>query len=230
MTAFKPVRKQKVAEQIAERIREAILGGSYDPGQALPSERDLAEQFAVNRGSVREAMLRLEAQGLVEVRHGGGTRVTDFLTTAGLSVLPFLIAPGGRLDPDMVRDLMDLRRTLLGFTAARAAPRATAAQCEELSLLLDTLDQAVEPVVIQDLDFAFFEALVTLSGNQVLGLLVNGIKRVYDANRPLFAGLYTSGFDTGPHRQTVMALRAGDPDAARAAMEAYGDVGLGGVA
>ncbi len=227
---FKPVRKQKVAEQIAESIREAILGGSFDPGQSLPSERDLAEQFAVNRSSVREAMLRLEAQGLVEVRHGGGTRVTDFLTTAGLSILPFLIAPGGRLDPEMVRDLMDLRRTLLGFTAARAATRTSPVQADELGRLVDAIDASTEPQAIQELDFAFFEALVTLSGNRVLGLLVNGIKRVYDGNRALFAGLYVGGFDTEPHRRTIAALRSGDAQAAQVAMEDYGAAALGGVA
>lgn len=228
--AFKPVRKLKVAEQIAQSIREAILGGSFDPGQSLPSERDLAAQFAVNRSSVREAMLRLEAQGLVEVRHGGGTRVTDFLTTAGLSILPFLIAPGGRLDPEMVRDLMDLRRTLLGFTGARAAVRATAEQCDHLAQLVDDIDANVEPAAVQDLDFAFFEALVTLSGNRVLSLLVNGIKRVYDTNRALFVGLYLGDFDTTSHRATIAALRAGDADAAEEAMEAYGAAALGGVA
>ena len=224
---FKPVRRLKVAEQIAESIREAILGGSLDPGENLPSERDLANQFEVNRSSIREAMLRLEAWGLVEVRHGGGTRVTDFLTTAGLSILPFLIAPAGQLDPEMLRDLLDLRRTLLGFTGARAAEQATPEQVQDLEQALAALEQARSPAALQDADFAFFEVLVDLSGNRVLGLLVNAFKRVYDTNRELFGGLYLGDFDTGPHRRALEAIRAGDAAAAAAAMEAYGAVALG---
>jgi len=224
---FKPVRRLKVAEQIAESIREAILGGSLDPGENLPSERELASQFEVNRSSVREAMLRLEAWGLVEVRHGGGTRVTDFLTTAGLSILPFLIAPAGQLDPEMLRDLLDLRRTLLGFTGARAAEHATPDQVQELERALEALETAGSPTATQEADFAFFEVLVDLSGNRVLGLLVNAFRRVYDTNRELFGGLYLGDFDTEPHRKAVEAIRAGDAATAESAMEAYGAVAMG---
>ena len=90
--SFAPVKRLKLAEQLASSIRSAIIQGTYGPGDTLPSERDLAGQFEVNRSSVREAILRLEAWGLVEVKQGGGTRVRDFLTSAGLQVLPFLTA------------------------------------------------------------------------------------------------------------------------------------------
>lgn len=223
MSSFAPVSRARVADQVAEAVRQAILGGAYRPGDALPPERDLAEQFGVGRSSVREAVHRLEAWGLVEMRHGAGTHVTDFLTTAGLSLLPWLLAPAGRLDPGMLRDLLEIRAALLGFTASLAARRATPAQIEGLERALERVRAAETLSALQDADYAFYNGLVDAAGNRVLRLLATAIGRVYAANRETFAGIYAVPFDTTPHRGAIQAIRAGDADAAREAMQAYGD-------
>ena len=70
-------RPERIADKIAEKLRSAIVGGRLRPGDALPSERELAEQYDVNRSSIREAMGRLETWGLVKIRHGGATRVSS---------------------------------------------------------------------------------------------------------------------------------------------------------
>jgi GntR family transcriptional regulator, transcriptional repressor for pyruvate dehydrogenase complex len=224
-SVFSPIRRRKIADQVAESIRDAILGGSLDTGEKLPSERALAERFGVNRTTVREAVQRLEAWGLVEVRQGGATRVTDFLTTAGMQLLPFLIAPSGSLDVGLIADLLDLRVALLGFTAARAARGAP--DVAELQEVLTRLEDAGSAIQRQELDYDFFEVLVRLSDNRVLGLLANAIRRVYAENGELFTALYALPLDTTPHRQVVKALREGDEEAARVAMESYGRVALG---
>ena len=101
---FKPIKQQKIAEQIAAVLRDAIIKGTYRTGEPLPSERELATQFAVNRSSVREAIHRLEGWGLVNIRQGGGTMVRDVLASAGLQVLPYLLAPSGALDAKWLVD------------------------------------------------------------------------------------------------------------------------------
>ncbi len=224
---FTPVQRTKVSEQVAEAIREAIVTGRYAPGDGLPAERSLAEQFGVNRSSVREAIHRLEAWGLVEVRQGGGTRVVDFLATAGLHLLPFLLAPGGRLDPALLRDLLDLRVELLGWTAEQAAGHAGADDAAALEATIEALEAAGDPARRQELDYDFFEQLVALSRNRVLGLLANAIRRVYLENRALFLAFYGGdAFDTLHHWACAGALRAGDAGDARAAMSAYGRAAL----
>ncbi len=221
--SFSPVQRIKVSEQIAETIREAILTGSYAPGDNLPPERKLAAEFDVNRSSIREAIHRLEAWGLVEVRHGGGTRVVDILASAGLHLLPFLLAPAGRLDPSLLRDLLELRVELLAWTAERAAANGSDEAAASLSATLEALDAATDHEGVQEFDFVFFEQLVQLSRNRVLRLLANGIRRVYMENRQLFLALYaTQEIDTSPHRATVEAVCRRDSAAARAAMTTYG--------
>ena len=219
---FSPLDRTTVAEQIAASIRDAILGGELPAGDALPSERELAGRFGVNRSSVREAVRRLEAWGLVKVRHGGGTLVNDVLATAGLQVLPFLIAPNGRLDGGLLKDLLDLRTALLGFTAERAVRAAGPGAADELEALVEALAAEGDVGRAQVLDFDFFERLVQLSENRVLLLIANAVRRAYDENAHLFARLYVRGLDVGPHRDFVAALRAGDAEAARVAMERHG--------
>ena len=222
---FEPVQRRKLGEQIADSIRNAILGGEIPAGESLPSERSLADRFGVNRGSVREAVKRLEMMGLVEVRHGGGTVVNDVLASAGLQVLPFLIAPNGQLDPKMLADLLDLRVALLGFTASRAARRP--GPLDELEALVASMEAERDPQRLQSLDFDFFELLVARADNRVLVLIANAVRRVYDHHAELFAVLYAGGLDTSPHRQTLDALQRGDEQAAREAMEAHGLLACG---
>ena len=150
---FAPIKKVKVSAQVAGSIRDAIVGGDYQPGDTLPPERDLADQLGVNRSSIREAMLRLEAWGLVEIKHGAGARVANFLSTAGLQLLPFLLAPGGQLDPKWLIDLLELRVLLLGWTASQATLRADPEAILELEQILEEIEAADAVSKVQELDF-----------------------------------------------------------------------------
>src|SRR5262249_9227490 len=91
--------RQKVAERVATSLRRAIVEGRFGPGDAPPPERDLADRYDVNRSSIREAMKRLEAWGLVRIRHGGATRVSDFFLSAGLEIVPYLVEVGAKVEP-----------------------------------------------------------------------------------------------------------------------------------
>lgn len=98
-------------------LRSAILDGTLDPGDPLPSERTLAADHGVNRHAVREAVKRLQQAGLVQVTHGGATRVLDWRTHGGLELLCDL---PGRL----LRDVTEMRATIGADAAARCAERA----------------------------------------------------------------------------------------------------------
>ena len=220
---FLPVKRVRLPDQIAAAIRDAIVGGHYVPGDALPGERDLADQFGVNRSSIREAIQRLESWGLVVVRHGGSTRVADFLATANMQILPFLIAPKGEIDVALLRDLLELRVMLLSWTARRAAGMASAEDADALVEILGRLDASGDLDVVQEVDFEFFQKLVEVTGNQVLVLLTHAVRRVYLQNRELFLELYAgNAFSTAPLWRSVEAIRAGDACAAGDALREYG--------
>jgi GntR family transcriptional regulator, transcriptional repressor for pyruvate dehydrogenase complex len=226
---FAPVKKQKVSEQVAESIRDAIVTGQMQPSESLPSERELAESFGVNRSSVREALHRLEAWGLVQVRQGATTVVRNLLRTAGPELLPFLLAPGGEPDPKVIYDLLCIRAMILGWTARQAAllgPRdEDLVLLRELEAKLEVPGQTADQ--LQILDFDYFQELVNLTGNRVLALFSNTIRHVYLEKPAVFAALYQPGkFDPTPHRRTLAAIAAGDGEAAARAMEAHADVAL----
>src|SRR5262249_61533237 len=86
-----------------------VVGGELDAGEALPSERRLAEVLRVSRPAVREALQRMAQAGLVEVHQGDATTVRDFRRHAGLDLLPRLLLRAGELDLSVVRSILEVR-------------------------------------------------------------------------------------------------------------------------
>lgn len=221
-----PLKRLSLGEQLAASLRDAILGGQLQAGESLPSERDLADRYGVNRSSVREAVRRLEGWGLVEIRQGGATRITDFLVSAGIQLLPHLIAPGGRLDPRMLHDLLDLRLMVLSFSASRAATRRDPQETRALREALERLECATNAEERQLRDFAFFERLSSAAGNRVIDMVARAVRAVYLEHCRFFLSLYALPMDLGHHREAVGAIERGEPRAASNAMEAYGGQAL----
>jgi DNA-binding FadR family transcriptional regulator len=217
--------KTGVADRVATALRAAILGGQLQPGDTLPSERELADQYEVNRSTVREAMKRLDAWGLVKIRHGGATRVSDFLLSASLDLLPFLVEVSGPVDPTVLRELHEIRAMLLGWCAEQAARKADPASIARLDTLARRLATSHgRPAESQELDYDFFEALVQITGNRPLLLFANVVRSVYLRGRRRFLGLYARDvFDPALHRRAVDAIRGRDPEAAGAAMRQHAE-------
>src|SRR5215467_15366226 len=84
LATLAPVARQSVVDAVADRLRGEILAGRLRPGTRLPSERELSLALGVNRLTLRAALARLEALGLVSTRHGSGTEVISWRERAGL--------------------------------------------------------------------------------------------------------------------------------------------------
>src|ERR1700761_9748514 len=91
LATIAPVARQSVVDAVADRLRGDILSGRLRPGTRLPSERELSLALGVNRLTLRAALARLEALGLVATRHGASTLVTSWRERAGLDSLAALI-------------------------------------------------------------------------------------------------------------------------------------------
>ena len=207
---LKPVEKQRVAEEIAEQLRSLILNGQYPPGSKLPPERELSKRLRVNRASLREALKKLEHLGLVRIRQGDGTRVTNFMETGGIELVQHLLPLGGG-KPELIRDLLEFRR-LFGRELARlAAVRSGKDGLGRLRAVADKADQANGAAELFDLDFDFYVAIASMSGNQVMLLLINTVRDGVRNFMPLLANL------AGPqdavrkhHRDLIAAIEKGD--------------------
>src|SRR5829696_7015209 len=121
-----------VSDDVFRRLTEDILGGRYEPGEKLPTQRALARDLGVNMASVREAVKRLEQLRLVEVRHGDAMRVSDWRTAGGLDVLAHLLFRAGGLDQATLTSLMEARALMLAESARLAAERRSDDQAEAL--------------------------------------------------------------------------------------------------
>ena len=114
-------RVTRAADVIMDQIERLILEGKVRPGQKLPSERSLAEEFDVSRPTVREAIQKLEARGLIQRRHGGGTFVAEHVGSTFIDPMMTMI----QRSPDGTFDILELRFALESVAAWLAADRAT---------------------------------------------------------------------------------------------------------
>src|SRR3954463_14833638 len=124
-----------VAGRVFTRLSEEILSGRYEAGEKLPTQRTLAAELGVTMTALREALKRLEARGLVEVRHGDAMRVTDWRANGGLDVIAHVLFAAGGLDRAMLADVMEARRLMLAESARLAAERRDAPQAARLEEL-----------------------------------------------------------------------------------------------
>jgi GntR family transcriptional regulator, transcriptional repressor for pyruvate dehydrogenase complex len=135
---FRPARRRRVHEDVAEQLRDAILDGRFRSGEKLPPERELAREFGVNRTSLREAIKVLEGLGLVTVRQGDGATVQPPIE-ASLEIVAPMIFHGGRIDADMLVDMTEVVSPLLFEMARLAIERFDAQQIVAVRRLRDLI-------------------------------------------------------------------------------------------
>ena len=131
------VKKETLAEQVAGSIKEAILDGQWQPGEALPTEPELAEAFGVSRAVVRDATRMLAAQGLVDAQHGRGVFVTESQVEAFGDALLLAL----RREGATVWDVEQFEQMVLPEVCALAATEATE---EEIAWLEQLADEYIE--------------------------------------------------------------------------------------
>lgn len=207
-----------VSTAVYDALRADILGGRLAVGDGIPSERTLSEGFAVNRHAVREAVKRLQQAGLVQVSHGGATRVLDWSRTGGLELLTDLPGAG---DIGAVRAGYELRVCLAAEIAVRGTERADADARDALRLRAHTLATVREDRdddALLDAYRALWDVVVDASRNIAYRLAYNSLLTGEDTLRDVAAGLLSDELhDVDATSALVEAILDGDQDAARAA-------------
>jgi DNA-binding FadR family transcriptional regulator len=213
MTALKPVRKQSLSDAVFEQLRNQIVSGEMIPGSPLPAERVLCEALGVNRGSVREALKRLEQSRLVSVRHGGTSHVLDYRASAGLDLLAELIVtPAGAVDTRVVRAIVEMRSALAPDIARLAAERARPAHHDALERSAVAIESNADDLpTLQGLAADFWSHLVDASDNLAYRLAYNSLRATYDHCRELFTQVMADEIgDVARYRAIAAAVRRRD--------------------
>lgn len=211
------IEPKRLYRQIADQVRALIEQGEFPRGTRLPAERELAQQLGVSRPSVREALIALEVEGLVEVRMGSGIYVRD--QAAASRAAPVMAEPP--LETIRAREVIECE------LAARAALSMKAPQVRGLHEAIALMQQeAARGQLPTQGDRLFHVRIVEAAGNAVLTRVVT---ELYDErHNPLFAQL-GSHFENmaswqlaiAEHQAVVDAIAAHDADAARAAMSRH---------
>ncbi|MEU6066741.1 MULTISPECIES: FadR/GntR family transcriptional regulator [Streptomyces] len=210
--------RETIVDVLENRLREEILNGQHPAGSYLPPERTLADGYGVTRTTLKHAFGRLVQAGLLETRHGVGTRVRDYLRLGGADLLPMLV----RHSPDWIGEIFEVRRSIGALIAERAAARATGRQRAELQTRLAAVREAKDADAVQLADIEVHRALARATGNRVYVLLTNTLFNAYLPVRAALIGPFKDAAVAHARLQPVVdAIDAGDEAGARRAAEEY---------
>ncbi len=218
---FGSVKQPRLSDVIMQRLEQMILEGALKPGQRLPPERELALQFEVSRPSLREAIQKLAAKGVVVSRQGGGTYVAETLGDGLVDPLLELF----RTHPEAQYDLLEFRHALEGVSAYYAALRSTEADREALRACFEQLERyhqqkAFDKEVAADVEFHL--AIAAATHNIVLLHMMRALfsllhQHVGDNLQSIYPKREIRGRIHEQHGVLLQAICAGDPERARKA-------------
>jgi len=216
-------RKDKLSEQVAEKIKQLILSRQIQPGERLPTERELGESFQVSRTVIREAITALEARGLVESQTGSGTYVRalkagDVSDSLGL----FLTTQDQEFT---FESLMEVRRVLEIQVVRLIVERATKEDIHKLESILQNMCKSTGDIdIFSDWDLEFHLSLAEVSGNPLFSVMLEPLTEI------LFDLIWTGTSAPGAaeeacdfHRKILEFIKSHDVEQAVDAMRAHLD-------
>ena len=215
---FESVRRAKVYEEVARQIERLILK-KLQPGDKLPSERELAETLGVSRSSIRDAIRSLELMGLVEPRQGAGTVVLELSTDS-------LVNPLGntlKRKEELIGELLDFRKMFEPSLAARAATHASDEEIAEMEEILERQERKLrqgESAIAEDSEFHYSIALASRNSVvfKVLDTLMDLLRDTRERSLQIEGRPQKS---MAGHRRILMAIKRHDAEAAKAAMRRH---------
>lgn len=216
---FRTVRVSRASQDIVQQIKSNVFAGKLKPGDRLPSEKELAEQFGLSRITVRDALRILESQGLVSIKvgAGGGAFVTNPSETSASELVTDLL----RLQRASTRELVEARLVIETSIVTYAAERATAADLAEMQKAIDAARASraagVSRFTPHSVDFHI--ALALAAKNQVLLFTVNSFRTLfYETLEKLMPDDEMAVRAIEDHQLVLDAIAAHDAERARKLM------------
>jgi len=215
---LKQIEVRRLYQQIADQIRDLIRQGGFETGTRLPPERDLAQQLGVSRPSLREALVALDVEGVLEIRGGSGVYVC---------ATPLRPARATRALGDSPTELMQARAAIEGAVVVLACAHADKAALLRLRKIVAGMRAEIAGRRMPlELDRQFHLAVAEMSGNAVM---VRIVAELFDGRHSPISAKLSSRFENvrtwnlalKEHEAVLRALEARDPLAAQAAMRSH---------
>ncbi|GAA4267398.1 FadR/GntR family transcriptional regulator [Frondihabitans peucedani] len=214
--------RQSLVAMVSDDLLARITSGEFPPESTLPGEQDLVAQHDVSRVTVREAVKTLEALGVARVERGRGTFVNPLNRWTSLEAV--LRATSTEHDDGAAAvQLIELRKMLEVGSAALAAARISSDETEQLSYDIVRMRQAHlgnDVSLFVEADLHFHRVILQASGNVFVSVLLEPLSRILAARREQTSRLPEIQEHAIHHHTLILAaLRSGDPEASRVAMD-----------
>lgn len=207
---LQPVARSAVSDTVYGQLVNEILTGRIPAGEAMPSERELALTFQVNRHAVREALKRVQQAGLIRITHGGKTRVLDWRSSVGLEALSALVAAGVVPADAIMGDVAVMRRTIGADAARLCALNASDEQLRSVTMAAQDYPESGG----EGADLEFWTAVVDGAGNLAYRLALNTlVNAINDIGAGMIAELGAAEFgDRDAHVALARTIAARDAE------------------
>ncbi|MEZ5275096.1 MAG: FadR/GntR family transcriptional regulator [Opitutaceae bacterium] len=164
------IKSVSIVDAIEGHLKAMIVSGELEPGQKLPSERELQDSLGVSRLPLREALARLQALGLIRIRHGKGSRVVEKVSKTALRDV--LIAFFPHQNSERLRELVEARGLLESEISALASKNATEKDFDRLEAIIRSGKKAIKhPEDFANHDYTFHHEVAILANNSFLLLM-----------------------------------------------------------
>lgn len=216
---IKRARSALTTDHVVSQIRDLISSGELRPGDRLPSERALAERLGISRPSLRAGLRSLIATGILRARQGSGTFIVEGPPALDSAPLKLLAALHGF----SFKQMFEARRIIEETVSGLAAERRSEAQADAIEAEVDAMKASLEePLRYLVHDIRFHQAIGAASGNPILATLVEMVSSVmYQTRRETIARAHDFSQSLENHQRINRAIRARDPEKARAAMRQH---------
>jgi GntR family transcriptional repressor for pyruvate dehydrogenase complex len=211
------IRQQNLSDQVAEQMQELIVSGQLQPGERLPSERELADRFGVSRTVIREAVRSLTAKGLIEVQSGSGMVISIPKVSSIAEHLGLLLRLNSEGDP--LEYIFDVRFVLEVEIAGRAARQATPENIHDLETILENMAAQMKNVEeAARLDVEFHATLAKATQNPLFSILLDSVAEIMLEVRRMGMLLDHERSVLRQHHRILDRVKAEDVEGARQAM------------
>jgi GntR family transcriptional repressor for pyruvate dehydrogenase complex len=225
MTDFVPLTRQpSLTARVSEALLEAISAGRLKPGDKLPSERELSDQFGVSRTVIRETVRGLEAKGVIEPIGARGVVVAAVPASRVAEALDLYMRGAQSQDLLGADEITEVRETLEVKLVRLASSRATDAELDAIATALSLMAQAASPEIAAHHDEEFHHRIALATHNALFVTLLESLNTTLRPIRRMSLAIPGRLRDaTEEHHAVLVALRARDADAAEAAIRNHLD-------
>lgn len=211
----RPINRTKLYEEIEKVLLASIIRGELTPGEKLSTERELARKLEVNRSTIREALSKLESLDLVEIRHGDGAYIKNYLESGNLELIREMIHLDKYNREGIIKALLEFRTITAPQMARRAAQNRTEEHIHQLEDII--YSGAGLPIVEKDIRV---HHIVALACNNILYLVLLNFfnKFMYEYGFLYFEDEENQKRSLKFHEDIYKAIKEKDPEKAFAVM------------